>query len=729
MDFSCHTPPTENRLRVRFLTPTLARIQIFPSTRPFQDTGLNRYHFIQEPPELPLEPTPLAPDGMAWKSDRLSVQWTEEGKLVCRDGAGNLLLQMTDLFLGHKAAQATFQAQEDEDWVGFCDQTRDHLYHRGHKAVCWVSNVSSYLPVPFFMSTKGYGVLVNTTHCVVFDMAKSQPDQFSWKDERAVVDFYLFVAPTFKDCLRQYTELTGRPKLPPEWSFGLWFICRTQANDAEVMENASRFRQEGIPCDVIGLEPGWMETYYDLSVEKDWSTQRFPLPEWLLKEKCEHTWTKALKRMGYHLELWLCNEYDLSYEEERKIQGEEAQREAGLEREEPTFHEVGELDLHFARPRYADAITKKEEPWFQHLKKFVDWGADFFKQDGAFQVCTHPDRVYGNGMLDAEMHNLYPLLYARQMWEGFAQYTHRRPVVFTASGWTGFQSWAGTWTGDVGGRLETLGSMLNTALMGHSWATNDMEIAEPEGIHFGYLLPWSQINSWTYFRMPWLQGGKLHRMHQDYARFRARLIPYLYSSAREATLTGLPLMKPLTLEFQEDRKCRGILHEYLLGRDLLVGIYKKETYLPQGAWKDFWTGKHYDGGQELTLEWPEEKGGNLLVRQGAVIPLGPLMQFRKEKPLDEIQLYLFPGETSSQGTLYEDDGVTFQYQKGEFALTTVTAQNLQGVVTVTTQTQGASAVKRWKLTVAAAEKPREILFNGTPLPFQWDEGRREATTL
>ena len=105
------------------------------------------------------------------------------------------------------------------------------------------------------------------------------------------------------------------------------------------------------------------------------------------------------------------------------------------------------------------------------------------------------------------------------------------------------------------------------------------------------------------------------------------------------------------------------------------------------------------------------------------------MQFRKEKPLDEIQLYLFPGETPSQGTLYEDDGVTFQYQKGDFALTTITAQNLQGVVTVTTQTQGASAVKRWKLTVAAAEKPREILFNGTPLPFQWDETRQEATTL
>ena len=102
-------------------------------------------------------------------------------------------------------------------------------------------------------------------------------------------------------------------------------------------------------------------------------------------------------------------------------------------------------------------------------------------------------------MTDAEMHNLYPLLYARQMWEGFAQYANRRPVVFTVSGWSGFQAWCGTWTGDTGGRLETLGAMLNTAMLGHCWATNDMEVMQPEGIHFGYLQPWSQINSFRFF--------------------------------------------------------------------------------------------------------------------------------------------------------------------------------------------------------------------------------------
>lgn len=727
---SVFTTSEGSRLQVRFLTPTLARVQLFPQYREFEGTGLNRYHFIQEPEPLEIAPEALPDGGRKWSSGALSVQCDAKGMLLCQNGKGETLLEMTDALLGRKAAQVGFRAQDDEDWVGFGDQTRKHLYHRGHKAICWVSNVSSYCPVPFFMSTKGYGVVVNSTHCVIFDMAKTQPDRFGWKDERAVVDFYVFAATDFKDCLRQYTALSGRPQLPPEWAFGLWFICRDTANDAEVLENASRFRQEGIPCDLIGLEPGWMSKYYDLSTEKGWNMERFPLPDWQLAQNCRHTWIQALKRMGFHLELWLCNEYDLSYEEERKVQAEEKERAEESDDGKPTepvFDELAELDLHFAGPRYADTLTKKDEPWFQHLKKFVDWGADFFKQDGAFQTCTHPDRVYGNGMLDAEMHNLYPLLYARQMWEGFAEYTHRRPVVFTPSGWVGFQSHCGTWTGDVGGRLETLGSMLNTSLVGHSWCTNDMEVAEPEGIHFGYLQPWSQINSWSYFRMPWLQGEKLRELHKFYACLRSRLIPYIYSAARESTLTGIPVMRPLTLEFQNDRKCRDILHEYLLGRDLLVTIYKHEIYLPEGEWKDFWTGKTYAGNQTLQLDWPEDRGGNLLVRQGAVIPFGPVMQYRKERPLDEVELYLFPSSTPAQGTLYEDDGVSFDFEKGAFTLTTITTQNKDGVVEITTDTQGTSQVKTWKLTVAASEKPQKILFNHQEVPFQWNESLCIAT--
>jgi alpha-glucosidase (family GH31 glycosyl hydrolase) len=161
-----------------------------------------------------------------------------------------------------------------------------------------------------------------------------------------------------------------------------------------VISDALNFRREGIPCDVIGLEPGWMETNYDLSTEKEWSKERFPIPSYC--QNGPHNFINAVKRMGFKLELWLCQEYDLSYEEERrlgaKLAGEEKEREA-------KFHQDAELDEHFSHPRYSDQITKKDEPWFEHLKKFVDQGVDFFKQDGAFHVCDHPDRLWGSKKL------------------------------------------------------------------------------------------------------------------------------------------------------------------------------------------------------------------------------------------------------------------------------------------------------------------------------------------
>ncbi len=708
---------------VRFLTDSIARIQIFPAHWEYTDSALNKYHFITEPDcagEITCSETDTA---KIWSSSELCISCSAEGLLSCKDAGGKNLLEMTNVRLTKKAAFASFKAKDDEDWVGFSDLTRKRLYHRGNTAICWVSNVASYLPVPFFMSTNGYSILVNSTHSVIFDMCNSEKDIFTWKDERGVVDFYLIKSDTFKDGIRGYTDLTGRPKLPPEWAFGLWYICRTQANDTEVMNDAFNFRKEKIPCDLIGLEPGWMDIDYDSTTEKSWNKKLFPLPDW--QKKGEHTFIKALKRMGFHLELWLCNDYDLSFEEERKIAGDIEQEDSNPG---PAFDENAELDLHFTLPHYMDKITKRDEPWFEHLKQFVDWGADFFKQDGAYQVCTHPDRLYGNGMTDAEMHNLYPLLYSRQMWEGFAEYTKRRPVVFTPSGWAGFQSWCGTWTGDTGGRLETLGAMLNTAMLGHCWATNDMEVMQPEGIHFGYLQPWSQINSWTYFRMPWLQGDKLFEMHKFYANLRSRLIPYIYSSARESTITSVPLMRPLTLEYQNDVNCRSILSEYLLGRDLLVAIYKHDIYLPEGQWKDYWTGEIFQGGRQIDYNWPEDRGGGLFVREGAIVTFGPVMQYRHEIPLDSISLYLFPAKQETSFSLYEDDGVTFDYQDGKFSLTDITMKMDNGSVDITIGESKNSEVKNWDLIIALPSAPKSAAVNGTPIDgVQWDETRKEAS--
>jgi len=708
------------QLRVEKIADKIIRVRM-EADGVAPDSALNRYGFLAATPE-----------GARPKQSKADFRKSAGGV------AFGAMTRLAGISFAAGYAETTLAVDKDENWIGFGDVSRTRMYHRGHKIDCWVTNVTSYVPVPFFMSTKGYAVLVNTTHRVEFDMAAARPDRILWRDHGGRSDFYLMTGGSFKENIRLYTALTGRPKLPPLWSFGLWYICREQANDYEAVNDALNFRREEIPCDVIGLEPGWMEAKDDLlSIDKKWNAQRFPIPPWC--PNGPHNFLDAIKRMGFHFELWERNEYDLSYEEERRL-GKTINTKADLV---GSFHADGEADDHFLWPRYSDKLTKKEEPWFEHHRKFVDQGADFFKQDGTYQICPHPDRVWGNGMLDAEMHNLYPLIYARQMWEGFRDYAKRRPLVFTVSGWTGFQAFAGTWTGDIGGRMETLGAMLNTAVMGHNWCTNDMEVIQPEGIHFGYLQPWSQINSWTYFRMPWIQGARLLALHKFYSRLRSRLIPYIYSWARQVSEAGQPLLlRPLQIEFEGDPRCAGIMHEYLLGRDLLVTIYKRETYLPKGRWMDFWTGAVYEGGKTYDIAWPEDRGGNLFLREGAIVPFGPVTLYRGEKPLDALELRIFPGAETTGFELYEDDGVSFDYLKGKATVTEIscgkTASGARIEIAAPRGSFKTPGNRQWTVVAKLDFTPRRVMAGKTNLSgWDWDsklnelrvEGLSGATAL
>jgi alpha-glucosidase (family GH31 glycosyl hydrolase) len=722
--------PGVGLLRLEFLTDRIARIRIDPEGR-FSDTGLNRYGFIMPPAGAgPAVRTSDGPGPGQAATAAMAVDWgNAEALLRVADAAGNVLLSLSACTLSGAGTSARFRALPDEDWVGFGDQTRDRLYHRGHIADCHVRNVRSYVPVPLFLSTAGYGVLVNTTHRIVFDMAASEPDVFGWRDGYHRVDFYVLVAPDFRGLLEQYTLLTGRPRLPPEWSFGLWYICRTQANDYEAVNDAWNFRREGIPCDVLGLEPGWMEKNYDASTSKAWNPTRFPIPPYC--PRGPHNFFNALQRMGFRLELWLCCDYDLSYEAERRsgheTPADDHARNAGF------FQQDAEEDAHFSEPLYADRITRREEAWFEHLKKFVDQGAAFFKQDGAYQVLDHPDRRWGNGMTDSEMHNLYPLLYARQMVEGYEAYTGRRGLSFTPCGWVGFQAWAGTWTGDTGGGVKTLGAMLNTALVGHSWCTNDMEVTQKEALHVGYLLPWAQINSWNYFRMPWLQGQELLEAHRLYSRLRSRLVPYLYSWAWQATQTGFPLIAPMTLAFQDDPACRDILLQFLLGRDLMVCAFSQDAYFPAGRWLDVWTGALVDGPGRHPITWPSPCGGGLFLREGGILPLGPVMQYRGEMPVAAVDLLVFPGTTPSHFVLYEDDGVSLEHARGASAHTGVTVTPTADGVAVTIGERtgsfdGICPNRSWSMRLAGVARPTTLLLDSKPLPetrWAYDTSRHE----
>ncbi|NLB96612.1 MAG: DUF5110 domain-containing protein [Armatimonadetes bacterium] len=565
---------------------------------------------------------------------------------------------------------AEFALQEDERLYGLGDVTRERIQKRGDRSQIWVVNVKSYVPIPYVMSTRGWALFVNSTWRHTFDLGCRVPDRLCFWGKRGELDFYLILGDSAPQLLDRYTDIVGKPALLPLWAYGLTFVCNQQANAREMLDDCLNFRREGIPCDVIGLEPGWMEKHYDFSVEKKWHPERFFIPSW--SPKGPHTFLSAAGRLGFKMSLWLCCDYDLSYEEERQLQAKSAVQ-AEAESRAPDADDF-EQDEHFAHGRtLMDRMTRPEEPWFEHLKKFVGQGVSAFKMDGALMVNEHPDRKWGNGMDDEEMHNLYPVLLNKQMSRGFAEHTGRRPMVYSSGGYAGIQQFSATWAGDTGGGPKPLVSMLNHGLSGHVNTSCDMDVFTPAGIHFGFLQPWSQLCSWAYWRHPWFLGKDLLPIFKWYARLRYRLIPYIYSMAHVAARTGMPIMRAMPLVYPDHPGVDELLQQYLFGDAFLVAAFTNRVSLPAGKWIDFWTGEGHEGPKEMECQVPADRGGPLFIRAGSIIPNWPEMQYVGEQPVDTLSLHVYPhGE--SEFTLYEDDGVSFGYREGQVAQTRITCR-------------------------------------------------------
>ena len=600
-------------LRVDVLGPRTFRLRL-QSNGESAESALVRYGIlhVEGDPEVTAEvidePVQVT---LATAEATLIVSRTDGAFTLTRPDGGTLTRTTTPPRSG-EGFEVSLALAGGEMLYGLGDVTRDRIQKRGYRTQMWVRNVASYVPIPYVMSTRGWALLVNTTWRHVFDLGATDPDCLQLQADAGELDFFLFVGDDMPALLDAYTDVAGKPHLLPLWGYGLTFVCNQQANAREMLDDCLNFRREGIPCDLVGLEPGWMETFYDYSVDKKWDPERFYLPPWA--PKGPQTFLGAAERLGFHMSLWLCCDYDLSYEAERRAGA------AGYARPEPRAQHADdfELDYHQHEPILMDKLTRPEEPWFDHLKPFVDQGVSAFKMDGARQVNEHPDRKWGNGMDDEEMHNLYPTLLNQQTHVGFREHTGRRPMIYSSGGYTGIQQFTATWAGDTGGGAKPLVSMLNHGLSGHSNTSCDMDVFTPEGIHFGFLQPWSQVCSWAYWRHPWLLGEKLEPIFKFYARLRYHLLPYLYAAAYVATETGLPMMRAMALAFPEDPRADHLIQQYMLGDAFLAVAFEDHVHLPSGTWFDYWTGLRYEGPQDLIYVLAEDMGNGNRARRSAV---------------------------------------------------------------------------------------------------------------
>lgn len=590
----------------------------------------------------------------------------------------------------------SFSMEDGERFYGGGSTSRDHIQHRGEFLRMWTTYQQTEIPMPFMMSSRGWGVYNNSTRKSFFDIGNQQKSKFNIINTFDEADFYLMMGKDMPAILNEYTLVTGRTYVLPKWAYGLCFGPNMREEQFDILNDAVRFRQFDVPCDVFWLEPQWMEKRYDFSTKKKWNYDRFsPEPYWLQDQypKTMHNrlFIGKLRSMGFHLGLWLCEEYDLSIQEEDII----AERTGGK--------------------------LSGQEHWMDHLTVFMDQGVEGFKLDPARTIDNHTNWKYYNGRTDKEMHNLNQVLLPKQMRELGRKYNGKRTWHHYCGGWSGTQHWTASTSGDNGGGKTALYDQLNLGMSGFLNTSCDVMSVprelEMQGLHFGLFLPWVQINSWFSMMHPFYYAKEEQDIYRFYVKLRYSLAPYIYSMALEAAQNGMPIVRSMPLCFPEDRNCDDMTYQYMFGDNFCVGIFTNEIYLPKGTWTDAWSGeKIVSKGETFTREYPSDRAGLLFIREGAIIPTQPDVEYLGARPFDRVILKVYPHGDSAY-TMLDDDGESYEYENGGVASTLFESHERDGGVEVVVNPvqgsfKGMPSEREYSFRIQRDSRPASVSLNG-----------------
>ena len=512
------------------------------------------------------------------------------------------------------------------------------------------------VPVPWIIGTAGWAVFFHRPYGT-FDFTGPQ-GTFKSDSPGAALDLFFVASTDPATILEEYARITGYAELPPLWSLGYQQSHRTLASREEVLSEATTFRQKKLPCDALiylgtGFCPsGWNTENGSFA----WNSRVFPDPKEMLDE---------LHRDNFHAVMHAVILSD-------KLRG--------------TVHDPCEL-LRFDE----ESVSCY---WDAHRKDFA-MGIDGWWPDEGDPLDI-PSRLLRN----------------RMYWEGpQIDRPNERPYALHRNGYAGMQRYASfLWSGDVYSTWETLKThvpiALNTALSGIPyWGTDIGGFVPTEEFTAELYLRWFQFGAfcplfrchgrtWK-LRLPWgwntgdpgpveirnysgaaipdssqLHDARVEPICRKYLELRYRLLPYLYSAVHECASTGMPIMRALWLHFSDDPKAVECGDQFLWGKNILVapvvekGATVRRVYLPRGAWYDFWTHDRVEGGREISRPVDLETMP-LYVREGSILPLGPVKQFTGEIVEEPLSVSIYPGADASF-LLYEDDGASFNYRKGEW---------------------------------------------------------------
>ena len=654
--FTAYENDPNLKFKIDFVTPRTVRIRML--TTPVEPKPAASIMLAKEPGRDGSWKVIETNDKIIYSSDYGTIQINKNPwRIVLKDKAGRILSQTAALsdadstqvkytpfcFVKRGSDNArrinpVFTLTADEMIFG-CGESATGLNKAGQKVNLFVTDPQGpetdqmYKPIPFFMSNRGYGMFMHTSAPVTCDFGATYIglNKMFMGDEN--LDLFVFFGEP-KDILDEYTDLVGKPGMPPLWSFGTWMSRITYFSEKEGYDVAANIRKNKYPCDVIHFDTGWFDV--DWQCDYKFSENRFQNPQQMLKD---------LRSQGFHVCLW-----QLPYFTPKNRYFSEL-----IEKDMYVKNGNGELP-------YEDVVLDFSNPetvkWYQDkLAGLLNIGVSAIKVD--FGEAAPLNGIYASGKSGWYEHNLYPVRYDMAVSE-ITKKLHNENIMWARAAWAGSQRYPLHWGGDAAttntGLLGTLRAGLSFGLSGFSFWSHDMGgfvKATPEDLYcrwipFGFLTSHTRAHGAPPTE-PWLYDSKrVQDVFRKSAEMKYRLMPYVYAQAKECTEKGLPMLRALFVEFSDDPGAWKVDDEYLFGSQILVapllesGMTGRTVYLPEGKWIDYQTEKVYEGG------WHRIEAGSLpiimLVRDGSVLPHLKLAQSTAEMDWSKMSLKVYSAD-------------------------------------------------------------------------------------
>jgi alpha-glucosidase len=541
-----------------------------------------------------------------------------------------------------------------------------------------------YKSIPFFIglnNNKAYGIFADSPSWSAFDMGSSSNEKYSFGTFSLNMDYYFIYGPKIKEVIRQYTDITGKIDLPPLWSIGYQQCRWSYYPEEKVKDLANTFRSKKIPCDVLYLDIDYMDSF------KVYTSDKLKFPD--LKKLTEYLNQRGIKLISI-IDPGVKAEPGFDIYDEGLKNGYFIKKPSG---------KVFYADVWPGSSAFPDFLDTKVRLWWSSLqKRLLDEGVSgiwndmnepaTFNTSGKTILLDAIQNLDGRKVDHSLVHNLYGMLENKATKEGISTAKpDERPFVLSRSTYAGGQKYSAVWMGDNTSNEEhlrlSISQCLNVGLSGFAFAGVDIggfhKDPSPElytrWLQMGVFFPLCRTHSVTGSndQEPWSFGGGYEEINRKAIELRYRLLPYLYSLFHEASVTGLPILRSLVMEYQEDENTYEREDEFLLGENILVapilelGKKERSVYFPSGTWYDFYSNTKYEGGSEYNVTADIDRIP-VFIKEGSIIPEQKIMQYTNEQTVDKIILNIYPGEYRDN-YLYEDDGISFGFLNNDYRLT------------------------------------------------------------